>query len=41
MTTTGNIKADLIKNFNNGISIIILIELSCIVSDKHAIDSSI
>lgn len=38
MTTTGDIRADLIKNFNNGVPIVVLVKLSRIVPDKHAMD---
>lgn len=40
MTTTIDIRADLIQDFNNGVSIVILARLSCIVPNKHAMDSS-
>lgn len=41
MTTTDDIRADLIKNFNNNILILVSAKLSCIVLNKHSIDSSI
>lgn len=41
MTTTDDIRADLIKNFNNSIPVFVSAELSCIVPDKHAMDSSV
>ena len=40
MMTTGNIKANLIKDFNNNIPIIVLAKIFCIILDKHTIDSS-
>ncbi len=38
-TTTGDIRTDLIKDFNNGVPLVVSTELSCIVPDKHAMDS--
>ena len=40
MTTIDNIRANLIKNFNNDILIVVSAELSYIVSNKHVMDSS-
>lgn len=37
---TGDIRVDLIKNFNNGVPIIFLAELSRIIPDKHVMDFS-
>lgn len=40
MTITGNIRADLMKDFNNGVPLVVSDKLSHIVPDKHVIDSS-
>ncbi len=40
MIITGNIRTDLIKDFNNNISVVVFSNSSHIVSDKHAIDFS-
>ncbi len=37
-TTTGDIRVDLIKDFNNGVPLVVSVESSRIVSDKHVID---
>lgn len=37
---TDDIRVDLINDFNNGVSVIVSAKLSCIVPDKHAMDSS-
>lgn len=37
---TSDMKANLIKDYNNGVLIVILTKLSHIIPDKHAIDSS-
>ncbi len=39
LTTTGDIRADLIQDFNNGVSLVVLAKSSRIVPDKHAMDS--
>ncbi len=39
MITTGDIRVDLIKDFNNGVSVVVLAKLSCIVLVKHTMDS--
>lgn len=41
MTTTDDIRIDLIKDFNNSILVFVSAKLSCIVPDKHAMDSSV
>lgn len=40
MIITGDIRANLIKDFNIGVLVVVLAELSHIVPNKHAIDSS-
>lgn len=40
MITIVDIKADLIKDFNNGVLVVVLTELSYIIPDKYAIYSS-
>lgn len=40
ITTTGDIKVDLIKNFNNGVLVVVLAKLSCIILDKLVMDFS-
>ncbi len=37
--TTGDIRADLIQDFNNGVPLVVSAESSRIVLDKHAMDS--
>ncbi len=39
MMTTGNIRTNQIKDFNNGVLVIVSPKLSCIVLDKYPIDS--
>ncbi len=39
LTTTGDIRTDLIKDFNNSVPLIVLAESSRIVPDKYAMDS--
>ncbi len=39
LTTMGDIRADLIKDFNNSVLPVVSVESSCIVLDKYVIDS--
>lgn len=39
LTIMGDIKANLIKDFNNSVPLVVSAKSSCIVLDKHAIDS--
>lgn len=41
ITITGDIKADLIKDLNNGVLVVVSAKLSRIVPDKHAMNSPI
>ncbi len=40
MTTTGDIRTELIKDFNNGVPVVVLFVLSCIIPDNYVIDFS-